>query len=138
MRPPAAPRQVINVDTLFAVNHMGRMSVQICSLDAKPGQGKCKNLYLKAPGHTNTKSWYLPNVKGGWGGGNYGGDGPKYGAPRRQASSPCFAGVNLGLEPAAVAVLAGSCMPLLRGRISPRESMHITLAPRNRGAAQPS
>ncbi|KAI8462449.1 MAG: hypothetical protein J3K34DRAFT_527745 [Monoraphidium minutum] len=73
------PGQVINVDTLVAVNHMGRMSVQICQLDAKPGQGKCKNLYWKIKGmDKGVKSWYFPGVDN-WGGGNYGGDGPRYG-----------------------------------------------------------
>lgn len=72
---------VVNVDVMVTTNHMGRFSIQVCPLDAKPGQGKCKNLYLKAPGHTNTKSWYFPGIDH-WGGGNSGLDGPRYGELR--------------------------------------------------------
>jgi len=73
------PGQVINVDVLITVNHMGRMTMQVCNLRERPGQpGKCLSLYLKAPGHNSTKSWYLPGIKD-WGGGNWGGDGPRYG-----------------------------------------------------------
>ncbi|KIZ01099.1 hypothetical protein MNEG_6862 [Monoraphidium neglectum] len=71
--------QVINVDVVVAVNHMGRMSMQVCPLDAKPKQGKCKNLYLKGHGvKKGVKSWYLPGIDK-WTGGNYGGDAPRYG-----------------------------------------------------------
>lgn len=114
--------QTINVDIVVAVNHLGRMSLQICQLDAKPGAGKCKvrgvaassrqdscgaqppmqppagtcncmptrdqepphvefnrqNLYLKMPKGKGIKSWYLPGIND-WTGGNYGGEGPRYG-----------------------------------------------------------
>jgi len=73
------PGQVINIDTVIAVNHMGKFEVEICPLDAKPGQGKCQPLTLKAPGHSNSKSWWLPGIPK-WEGGNYGGEGPRYGA----------------------------------------------------------
>lgn len=70
--------QTIAIDVVMAVNHMGHFQFQVCPLDAKPGQGKCKQLYLKAPGHHSTKQWYLPGINS-WGGGNWGGEPPRYG-----------------------------------------------------------
>lgn len=71
-----AEGQVINVDVLVAVQHMGRMMMQICPLDAKPKQGKCKQLYTKVNGK-GVKSWYFPGINH-WSGGNWGGEGPRY------------------------------------------------------------
>ncbi len=41
-----APGQTIAVDTVVTVNHLGRLSLQVCSLDAKSGDmaKKCKPL----------------------------------------------------------------------------------------------
>ncbi len=72
--------QTINVESLVAVNHMGKIEVEICPLDAK-SRDKCKPLKLVAPGHGNSKSWWLPGINK-WGGGNYGGEGPRYGEGR--------------------------------------------------------
>jgi hypothetical protein len=35
--------QVITIDTMIAVNHLGRLDMQICDLDAK-GLKQCKDL----------------------------------------------------------------------------------------------
>lgn len=59
--------------------------MEICPLDAKPGQGKCKDLYLVAPNAKDAKDfkgvkeWYLPGIDK-WTGGNSGNDGPRFGA----------------------------------------------------------
>lgn len=86
--------QTINIDVVVTTNHMGRFSVQICPLEAKRGEGKCKNLYLRVAGHKGIKSWYLPGIKG-WTGGNWGGNGPKYGGCRGRAEGCMRAGLRV-------------------------------------------
>ena len=36
--------QIITVDTVVAVNHLGRFDVWVCPVDAKVGEGKCRAL----------------------------------------------------------------------------------------------
>lgn len=36
--------QEIDIDFVIATNHLGRIDVSICDLDAKPGDKKCKQL----------------------------------------------------------------------------------------------
>eukprot|EP00879_Flechtneria_rotunda_P031604 GHRR01034541.1.p1 GENE.GHRR01034541.1~~GHRR01034541.1.p1 ORF type:complete len:282 (+),score=46.23 GHRR01034541.1:733-1578(+) len=67
--------QVINIDSVFAVNHLGRIDVQLCNLKAKPGDKKCRQLQ-RADG--KGIYWYLPFVEN-WTGGNSGHSRPMYG-----------------------------------------------------------
>jgi NADPH-dependent glutamate synthase beta subunit-like oxidoreductase len=41
--------QTINVDIMFAQNHLGRMNVRVCPLDAKD-ESKCTTLERCGPG----------------------------------------------------------------------------------------
>lgn len=36
--------QVINIDTLLTEDHLGRIDISICDIDAKPGDGQCTQL----------------------------------------------------------------------------------------------
>lgn len=59
---------------MIAVNHAGRMGVQICDLYANPNRnnsGNCVDLQLKAPGHTSSHAWWFPNTQAGFKGGNH-------------------------------------------------------------------
>ncbi|GBF94921.1 hypothetical protein Rsub_08164 [Raphidocelis subcapitata] len=72
------PGQEINIDAVIAVNHMGKITAEICDLYAKPGDGKCQKLKVKMDNGQTAESWWLPGINQ-WGGGNYGGEGPRYG-----------------------------------------------------------
>jgi hypothetical protein len=73
-----AAGQAINLDVVVAINHLGKFGVEICPIDAKPGEGKCRALTLKTPATNWTTSWYLPHIRS-WTGGNAGYEGPRYG-----------------------------------------------------------
>ncbi|WIA21942.1 hypothetical protein OEZ85_004308 [Tetradesmus obliquus] len=66
--------QEITIDTMIAVNHLGRLDMQICDLDAK-GLKQCKDLQ-RADG--KGRHWYLPFIAN-WTGGNAGYVQPAYG-----------------------------------------------------------
>ncbi|GBF92563.1 hypothetical protein Rsub_05177 [Raphidocelis subcapitata] len=73
--------QTVNVDVALMSNHAGRFAVQVCDLMAgrqAQAQGRCYDLRLAASPNP-TRFFFLPNVRGGWGGGNWGGDEPSYG-----------------------------------------------------------
>lgn len=98
-------------DTHTTATRTANARPQICPLDAKPGQGKCKNLYMRAPGWSRGfKSWFFPGIKD-WTGGNWGGDGPRYGAQERargRAGGPLRArGWAAAAGPAARALTRG-------------------------------
>jgi hypothetical protein len=38
------PGQEIIIDSLIQTNHLGRIGVEVCPLDAKEGQGRCTPL----------------------------------------------------------------------------------------------
>eukprot|EP00775_Hariotina_reticulata_P005826 gene5826-6067_t len=68
--------QVINVDFLIAENHLGRINIDFCELDAENQQpSKCQSLH-RADGKGG--HWYLPFLSN-WTGGNPGVQLPAYG-----------------------------------------------------------
>eukprot|EP00878_Enallax_costatus_P029665 GHUV01032205.1.p1 GENE.GHUV01032205.1~~GHUV01032205.1.p1 ORF type:complete len:275 (+),score=48.24 GHUV01032205.1:164-988(+) len=66
--------QEITVDFVIATNHLGRIDMTVCDLDAKPEDNKCQSLQ-RADG--KGQYWYLPFLSN-WTGGNAGFVQPAY------------------------------------------------------------
>lgn len=67
----------VNVDSVITVNHLGRVRVRLCPLDAKRMDGRDGCVDLERADGKGTY-WYLPFVAG-WAGGTHGNAPPLYG-----------------------------------------------------------